>query len=179
MAMSKEQRRKLYGIREPKDPADPEVLARRHLHEAVVRWELKWLGSINFLSFIFALLLVLLPRLIKPLGATVEQIPLALHINLIFTAPNIGLAFLLIFGIGCHIYSSSKIDGAKHSYHSYPINLTDVRSPQQILDMELYPISKIEERVFWADFLGGIWISVFFWFGIFGGLVMLINLKGN
>jgi hypothetical protein len=178
MAMSKEQRRKIYGIREPKDPADPSVTTRRHLHEMVVRWELKWLGAINLLSFIFALAFILLPALIKSWKAIVERIPILTLLNQLFTTPNIWLTFIFVFGVGCHIYSSSKIDGNNYSHHHYPINLKGVRSPQQVIDMELYPASKIEERVFWVDFIGGVWLSIFFWFGILGGFVMLLNLRG-
>lgn len=175
MAMSKEQRRKIYGIREPKEPGDPEVMARRYFHEAMARWELKWLTSISFLSAITAVALILAPAIIKPWGELIAQLTPISCIRSIFTTPNGWLFLIIIFGAICHIYTSSKIDGENFSHHAYPINLSGVRSAQQVIDMELYPATKVEERVYFFDFVGGVWISLFFWPGMLGGFVMILN----
>lgn len=179
MALSKEKRREIYGIKEPNEPSDIDVIARRPVHEALSKWELKWMNSIGFSCGVIALLTVLLPALFKPWKIIVDDFLLLSTIHRMFTTLNLGLFFIVAFGACLHLYSASKIDGKKYSHHGYPINLSGVRSSQQVIDMELYPRTKLEERVFWIDLIGGVWLATTWWFVIFGGFVMMLKLGGK
>lgn len=179
MSMSKEQRRKIHGLREPIEPGDPSVMARRELHEAVTKWALRWGTAIQFLSGAIAFGVVLLPTLHPPWRSVIESFrPLAVvHHEL--TRLSLWLILPIAFGLCIGFYSSSKIDYKKFSHHGYPINLSGVGSSQQIIEMDLFPRTKLEERVFWADFVGGIFMMFGWWFWLFGGFSALLKLGLN
>jgi hypothetical protein len=177
MAMSKEQRRKLHGIGEPFEPGDPRVMARRNLHEAVTKWDLRWATTIHFLSGAIAFGVVLLPTLLPQWRSVIESVrPLAvLHYEL--TRPSVWLFLPLAIALCLGFYSTSKRDYKKMSHHGYPINLGGAGS-QEIIDMDLYPRTTIEEKVFFADFVSGIFMFGW-WFGILGGFSIILKSGGN
>jgi hypothetical protein len=123
MAMSKEQRRKLHGIGEPLEPGDPRVMARRHLHEAVTKWDLRWATTINFLSGAIAFAVVLLPTLLPPWRSVIESVrPLAvIHYEL--TRPSVWLLLPLAIALCLGVYSTSKRD-YKKKFHIMAIQST-------------------------------------------------------
>lgn len=173
--MDKYQRRKIYGIREPKEPADQDVVARRHIHEAMVRWELKWLNSLHFITFLLAIVIVLAPAISKRWREIIEAIPAVSWIFQEFSNLRFWPIFFLMIGLIFHFYSMSKIDGKNYSEHGYPINLPHVRAPYQIIEAELYPRTKLEERVFWLDSLGGVLSALISWFTMFGAIAFFIT----
>ncbi|WP_149028957.1 hypothetical protein [Serpentinimonas barnesii] len=176
--MSKERWRELHGIREPKDPADPAVLGRRHWHEAIARWEVKWLNRFWVISGTAAFVVVLLPVLLDPWRAVVMNTPVLAAVYLEFSGLGGWLYFLLAMMLATAFYSASKWDGKKYSEYGYPINLQGVGSPQDILFAELYPRTKLEERVFWVDSLGGLLGSLFVPFVVFGGFAAMLKSGG-
>lgn len=171
--INKERRRKLYGLREPLVPSDPRVVARRNLHEAVTKWNLKWATRIHFLSGSIAFVVVLLPILLPPWRSVIESVrPLAvMHYEL--TRLSIWVTLPLAIALCLGFYSTSKRDYKNISHHGYPINLGGSGS-KDILDMDLYPRTAIEERVFFADFLSGIF-GFCWWFWIFGGFAIILK----
>lgn len=74
--LSKDQWRKIHGIKEPKDPADPNVVARRQLHEAIIKWELKWINRLHLASAFLAFAIVLLPTINKTWYGFVAFVPI-------------------------------------------------------------------------------------------------------
>jgi hypothetical protein len=171
--LSKEQRRKLHGIREPLEPGDPRVMARRGLHEAVTKWNLRWATPIHFLSGAVAFGFVLLPILLPPWRNVIESVrPFAiLHYEL--TRTSVWLILPLVVALCLGFYSTSKRDYKKISHYGYPINLGGAGS-QEIIDMDLYPRTTIEEKVFFADFVSGIF-GFGWWFWLFGGFSIILK----
>lgn len=108
--LNKEGRRELYGLREPLVPSDPRVVARRNLHEAVTKWNLRWATLIHFLSGSIAFGVVLLPILLPPWRSVIESVrPLAvLHYEL--TRLSIWLTLPLAIALCLGFYSTSKRD---------------------------------------------------------------------
>lgn len=175
--LSKERRRELHGLKEPLVPGDPRVMARRNLHEAVTKWNLRWTIPIHFLSGAIAFGVVLLPTLLPPWRSVIESArPLAvLHHEL--TRPSIWLILPLAIALGLGFYSKSKRDYKDISHHGYPINLGGA-GYQEILDMDLYPRTTVEEKVFFADFLSGIF-GFGWWFWLFGGFSIILKAGVN
>jgi len=176
--LSKEQWRKINGIKEPKDPADSNVVSRRTLHESIVQWEIKWIGRLHLSSIFIAFAIVFFPAINKTWH---EFVTSAAIFSLIYKAfSNFGGVYILSLALGVflYFYSARKIDGSTFSEYGYPINLANIRSAKNILQGDLYPRTKIEERVFFADFAGGIWIATLFWFVAFGGISFLIKSGG-
>ncbi len=176
--MSKERWRELHGIREPKDPADPAVLGRRQWHEAIVRWEVKWLNPLLLISGATAFVVVLLPVLLDPWRAVVMNTPVLAAVYLEFSGLGGWLYFLLAMMLATAFYSASKWDGKKYSEYGYPINLQGIKSPKNILFAELYPRTRLEERVFGVDSLGGILDSLFGLFILFGAFAAVLKSRG-
>lgn len=179
MALSKEQWRKMYGIREPKDPADPDVVGRRKLHETIARWEIKWLGPLHVISGLLAFLIVLLPAFSKSWKSLVTMAPIIASIQKEFSSFGGIAIFLLAIGLFCYFYPASKIDGKNYSEYGYPINMSHVRSSRSVINGELYPRTKIEERIFWIDSFGGLWGASVGWFALFGGATLILNSGRN
>jgi hypothetical protein len=171
--LSKQRRRELYGLREPLVPGDPRVMARRNLHEAVTKWNLRWATPIHFLSGVIAVGVILLPTLLPQWKSVIESVrPLAiLHYEL--TRLSIWLILPLAIALCLSFYSASKRDYKKISHHGYPINLGGAGS-QDILDLDLYPRTVVEEKVFFADFLSGI-LGFCWWVWIFGGFSIILK----
>ncbi|THF58109.1 hypothetical protein [Pseudothauera rhizosphaerae] len=178
MALSKEQMRRIYGIRESKDPVDPIVLSRRHFHEAFARFGLKWLWVLHSISFISAFLIVLLPVLSESWKMVMVETPVVQFIFLEFSHIGGLFVFLLAIGLVCYFYSASKIDGKEYSEHGYPINLSGVGSWREVIEADLYPTTKEEECVYWVGAIGGIWISTVGWFIMFGAIGFFIRIGG-
>jgi len=176
--MSKERWRELHGIREPKDPADPAVLGRRHWHEASARWMVKWNDRIWLISGTTAFVVVLLPVLLDPWRAVVMNTPVLAAVYLEFSEFGEWMFIFLAMMLAAAFYPASKWDGKKYSEYGYPINLQGIRSSQNILFAELYPRTKLEERVFWVDKLGGILISLFGLFNLFGAFAAVLKSRG-
>lgn len=177
--LSKDQWRKIHGIKEPKDPADPNVVARRMLHESIVQWELKWINRLHLVSASLAFAIVLFPVINNTWYGFVTSIPVVSWIHREFSSFSGVLIFSLAVGLFFYFYSASKIDGKSYSEYGYPINLSQIRSAENILHGELYPRTKIEEKVFFADFAGGVWMATVFWFVAFGGISFLIKSGGQ
>lgn len=176
--LSKERWKKIHGIREPKDPEDAEVVARRYIHEAIVRWEIKWIKYLHMISASLAFGVVLLPNFIKGWHGFIASIPVASWVQREFSSLSGTLLFCLAVGLLLYFYSAFKIDGKNYSEYNYPINLSHIGSPQEIERYDLYPRTKLEERVFFADSAGGLWGAIFVWFGLFGGFSIILNAKG-
>lgn len=177
--LSKEQWRNIHGIRPPKDPADPEVLQRRWLHEAIVRWEIKWLTFLHITFAVLAFAIVFLPSLNKSWHAIISTTPILSWIFGAFSRLSSTLISCLSFGLISHLYSSSQADGKDYSEHGYPINLSHIGSPINIALGELYPRTRIEEKIFLVDSAGALWLATVSWFVLFGGLSILIRLGGG
>jgi hypothetical protein len=173
--MSNERFRQLYDLRESAEPADPEVLNRRWLHQAIAKWESKWLSRLGAATFVAAFLVVLLPVLLRPWRNIIERTPIASYVFHELT--NIGWLEVLLFlamVLMLNYYSSSKIDGKTYSEHGYPINISGVRSAKNVVEYELYPRTKTEENVFFVDSFSGIFGSVFMWFVLFGAFATVL-----
>lgn len=177
MAMSKEQRRKIYGIREPKDPADPEVLSRQGMHIALLKWDLKWGPYIQIISAITAVALIFLPTIYPGWKIIIENWAIAIAIHNGFTRLSVWMGFSVIILVISSFYASSKLDGASCSHHGYPINLSGVRSSRLVLDLELFPRTKQEEKIFLADFISGIWAALVFWPILLGAVSIFIKTR--
>lgn len=176
--LSKDQWRKIHGIRPPKDPADADVIGRRPIHEAVVNWEIKWLPRLHLIFAPLAFVIVLLPKFNKAWHGVISFVPVISWLHREFSGLTSTLYLCLAFGLFLYFYSASKIDGESYSEYGYPINLSYGISPQNIKQAELYPRTKLEERVFFADSAGGIWLATFMWFVLFGGIAGLLSMKG-
>jgi hypothetical protein len=177
--LSKEQWRKIHGIKEPKDPADPNVLSRRTLHESIVQWELKWINRLHLAFGPLAFAIVLFPVINKTWYGFVVSIPVVSWIHREFSIFGGVLISSLAVGLFFYFYSASKIDGKSFSEYGYPINLSHVGSPQDVVHGDLYPRTRLEEKVFFADSAGGIWLATVMWFVLFGGISILIKSGGN
>lgn len=177
--LSKEQWRKIHGIKEPKDPADPNVVSRRTLHESIVKWEIKWLSRLHLISASSAFIIVLLPAISKTWHGFIASVPVVSWIHREFSTFSGVLISSLAVGLFFYFYSASKIDGKSFSEHGYPINLSQVGSPKDIILGDLYPRTRLEEKVFFADFAGGIWVATAMWFVLFGGISILIKSGGG
>ena len=173
--LSKEQWRKIYGMREPKDPADPNVIARRALHVSITKWELKWVTRLHLISVFLAFAIVLLPALNKTWYGLIASIPIFQWIHRAFSNFS-GVFFLsLAAGLFIHSYSHRKLDGKNYSEYGYPINLSGVRSTKNIAQGDLYPRTRLEENIFYVDCAGGIWAATVFWFIAFGLISIYIK----
>jgi hypothetical protein len=175
--LSKERRRELYGLREPLVPSDPRVMARRNMHEAVTKWDLRWATTIHFLSGAIAFGVVLLPILLPPWRSVIESVEPLAFIHHELTRPSVWLFLPLAIALCLGFYSTSKRDYKKISHHGYPINLGGAGS-KEIIDMDLYPRTAIEEKVFFADFVLGIFMFGW-WFGILGGFSIILKSRVN
>ena len=176
--IDKERLRKILGVREPKDPPDPEVIARRGVHEAIAKWELKWLTKLHIISAFLAFLIVLLPAFSDFWLGLVSDLSL-LFIHNDFTSLGFMSRMYLIVALPLYVYNMKKIDGKIYSEYGYPFNLSHVRTPENIVHAELYPRTKIEEKIFFIDCFMGIWIAAIMWFLIFGGIAFIFTLGSN
>lgn len=177
--LSKDQWRKIHGIRPPKDPADTNVIGRRSIHEAIVNWQIKWLTRLHLIFAPLAFAIVLLPKFNKAWYEVISSVPIFSWIHREFSGLTGTLYLCLAVGLFFYFYSASKIDGENYSEHGYPINLSHVGSSQDIKQGELYPRTKLEERVFLADRAAGLWLAIFMWFVLFGGISVLFSMKGG
>lgn len=175
--ISKERLRRILGVREPKDPPDPEVIARRGVHEAIAKWELKWLTKLHIISAVLAFLVVLLPAFSDFWLGLVSKFSL-LFIHDDFSSFGFISRLFFIVGLPLYVYTTKKIDGEVYSEYGYPFNLSNVRTPENIVHAELYPRTKIEEKIFFIDSFMGIWIATILWFLIFGGIAFIFTLGG-
>ena len=157
--LSKEQWRRLHGIREPKDPADPNVVSRRTLHESIVRWEIKWINHLHLVSSSLAFVIVLFPAINKTWYGLIVSIPFFGWVHKEFSSLGCILVASLAVGLFFYFYSASKIDGKSFSEYGYPINISHVRSAKNIIFADLYPRTRLEEKVFLADSAGGVWLA--------------------
>lgn len=78
------------------------------------------------------------------------------------------------FGVFLYLYSGKHIDGKAYSEFGYPINLSNVRSSKNIKFAELYPRTRIEEKVFYVDSAAGLWVATGWWFVLFGGFALFV-----
>lgn len=177
--LSKGQWRKIHGIRPPKDPADPDVIGRRPIHEAIVNWEIKWTTRLHLIFAPLAFVIVLMPKFNKTWYEVISSAPIVSWIHREFSGLTGTLYLCLAVGLFFYFYSASKIDGKNYSEYGYPINISHVRAPKNIKQGELYPRTKLEEKVFFADSAGGIWLATFMWFVLFGGISVLFSMKGG
>ncbi len=177
--LSKEEWRKIHGIKEPQDLADPSVVSRRALHESIVQWEIKWTGRLHLASIFIAFTIVLFPAINKTWHEFVTSVAIFSLISKAFSCFGGVYILSLALGVVLHFYSARRIDGSTFSEYGYPINLANIRSAKSILQGDLYPRTRIEEKVFFADFAGGIWIVTAFWFIAFGGISFLIKSGGQ
>lgn len=177
--LSKEQWRKIHGIKEPKDPADPSVVSRRTLHESIVRWEIRWTNRLHLVSALLAFVIVLFPVINKTWYGLIASTPLFGWVHREFSSFGGVLVMSLAVGLFFYFYSASKIDGKSFSEYGYPINLSHVRSAENIILGDLYPRTRLEEKVFLADSAGGIWLATLMWFILFGGISIFIKSGGN
>ena len=111
--LSKDQWRKIHGIRLPKDPADPHVIGRRSIREALVNWEIKWLTRLHLIFPPLAFSIVPLPKFNKAWHGFISLIPVISWINREFSDLTGTLYLCLAFGFFYfyYFYSASKIDG--------------------------------------------------------------------
>jgi hypothetical protein len=177
--LSKEQWRKIHGIKEPKDPADPNVVSRRTLHESIVKWEIKWVSRLHLISAPLAFFIVLFPVISKTWHGFVASVPVASWIHREFSTFGGALISSLAVGLFFYFYSASKLDGKSFSEYGYPINLNHVGSPQDVMRGDLYPRTRLEEKVFFSDSAGGVWLATVMWFVLFGGISIFIKSGGN
>lgn len=175
--LSKDQWRKIHGIREPKDSADPEVISRLPLHKRMIDWEIVWSPRLHATSTAIGLVFILLPTINEGWHELISHTPAVLRYQQEFSHFKATPIILLAIGVLLHLYSSSKIDGKSFSEYGYPINLSHIRSAKNIIKGDLFPRTRTEERIFFADFAGGLWIATAFWHVLFGGISWLINLK--
>lgn len=157
----------MHGMREPREPADPEVLSRRHLHEAVVRWELKWHWRLHFISFIWAFFNILLPVFSKSWKDTILNTPFFSMLYHEFAGLGFFSMLFLAIGLSSSSYQSyqrSKNGLMSNSSHICVISIDDY------INAELHPHTKKEEFISIADYIGGFWMATLFWFTIFGGV---------
>ena len=173
--LSKDQWRKIHGIKEPKDPADPNVVARKTLHESIVKWELKWINRLHLASALLAFAIVLFPVINRTWYGFVASIPVVSWIHREFSSFGGVLVLSLAVGLFFYFYSASKIDGKSYSEYGYPINLSHVGSPQDVMRGDLYPRTRLEEKVFFADSAGGVWLGTVMWFVLFGGISIFVK----
>lgn len=153
--LSKDQWRKIHGIKEPKDPADPNVVARRKLHEAIIKWELKWITRLHLAFAFLAFFIVFLPTINKTWHGFVAFVPIVLWIHRGFSSFGGLLSLSLAVALFCNFYSARKIDGESFSEYGYPINLTNIRSSENIVLGDLYPRTRLEEKFFLLIVLAG------------------------
>lgn len=171
----KDRRRRLLGLKDPAGEGELSVMQRNARHKAATEWVLSWGAPISVLSFLFALVFVLAPALAAPWRAAINQIgPLALA-HEVWTTKNVFLIAIVGVGVALHFYSKSKLDGKRHSELGYPINLTEARTSENVIDLDLYPRTKAEERIFWVDVLLSVWIATFFWPILVGGFSMILS----
>jgi hypothetical protein len=85
----------------------------------------------------------------------------------------------LTIGLFFYIFSNIKVDGKNYSEHGYPINMSHIRSTKNIISGDLYPRTKLEEKIFFIDIFGGIFFAIAFWFVVFGGISFLVKLRGS
>jgi len=177
--LSKEQWRKIHGIREPTDPADPSVMGRRVLHESIVQWEIKWLTRLHLISSALAFVVVLLPMINKSWYGFISAVPVVSWIQKEFSSLGGWAILTLVFGLVCYFYSASKIDGKSYSEYGYPINLSHIGSADDIMIGDLFPRTKLEEKVFLVDSAGGAWMATVWWFIVFGIISFFVKMGGN
>lgn len=154
-------------MNESEQPADPGVLRRRKHQEAAARWLAKWSYPLQAFFAATGLIVVLLPMLLKSWRSTIENTPIAAHIFREFSTLS-GWPMVLLFVLLALLLSLNwKVNDYPGGWH--PTKQWGFPSPKQTVALELYPVTRAEERVFWVNFVFGT-IGTSFWllgFGVF------------
>jgi hypothetical protein len=144
-APGKERLRQIYGVEDPTTPPDLSVLARRKYHEAIAKWQVKWLTLAQPIFGLLGLLIVLLPLFLERWRRVIESTPVVAHVFQDFSTfgvwtkalfPVLGPMVLLI-GKG---YQSGGWDSKKQRR---------VPFVNQVVNLELYPRTRREEISFY------------------------------
>jgi len=175
MALSKDRLRKIHGIPEPTGPADQAVLARRKYHEAAARWLAKWSSPLHATCALTGFMVVLLPMFSKNWRAVIENIPIAARIFHDFSTLSGWAMALLGILMALWGYLNWKVNDYPGGWN--PRKQWGLPDPALIVEMELYPRTQVEERVFWAGIAfgtadAGFWLigcGVFAFFMRIGG----------
>lgn len=175
MPMSKEQLRRVHGLREPEALADPNVLTRSKYHEAAAKWLAKWSYPLQVAFALIGFVIVLLPMFSKNWLAVIENTPVAGRIFHDFSTLS-GWAMVLLFVLmvlwGILNWLVKNYPGGWH-----PTKQWGFPNPKQVVELELYPRLKREEFVFWVDIIFGA-TGTTLWMIFFGVLAFFIRIGG-
>lgn len=169
MTLSKDRLRKLHGITEPTEPADPAVLARRKYHEAAAIWLAKGLVPLQAFFASLGFFAILLPMLLKPWRNIVEGLPILAHIFHDYSTFS-GLAMANLY-IGM-LTAVIKLYWGKRSPSGDVISYKDGIAPLHL------PRTRKEEISFWIEAIALIFVTSVWLFLPFGVLAYFINI-GN
>jgi hypothetical protein len=169
MTLSKERLRKIHGVADHTNPTDQSVIARRKFHESAAKWLSKWLVPMQALFGFIGFFVVLLPVLLKPWRALVEDTPLLAQVFHDYSTFS-GWALINLY-IGM-LTAIVKIYWAKHSPGGSILSYRDV------VHLQDYPRTKKEEVFFLADAVGTILVTTVWLFLPFGVIAYFIRM-GN
>ncbi|MCB6182874.1 hypothetical protein LIN78_04830 [Leeia sp. TBRC 13508] len=145
MSLSKEQLLKLYGIKLKPVEADCDVLSRRPQLVFRLQWCLRNSAYFHLVIAIVSFLLILLPSISKDAYSMIGQSAflLMIHSAFLFNKSLYLLIFIFVGLIGV-------IGRASELHRTYESGSTAI-DYKQMMEMELYPRTKLEERWFYIS----------------------------
>lgn len=167
MALSKEKLRKIYGVKTVKVIEDPVVISRRIYHKFFARWCAKWCNSIIIIFSYIGFFLLILPMFWKDLRIFIENTWIIRKFFYDFSTFTGTSLIALYFLIGLFILKNLL---QLNSFTSPSTSLTY----KNIVEMELYPVTKKQELIYFVDIIYGIIAApmfVLFLFSLFAFLI--------
>lgn len=169
MALSKYRLRKIHGIPESTEPADPAVLARQRFHVVTAKWLSRWITSLQVIFALIGFVIVLLPTLSSNWRGVIEKTPIAARIFQDFSSLS-GLAMWLFFFLMAMFLVGNGLKSELPTHRGFFLSHRD------IVEMELYPRNKREEFIYWFDFVFAVTGTALWLFLPFGVLAYFIKI---
>lgn len=158
--------RRILGLGEVKEGGDPEVLARRKYHVFVAKWLAKWLPWLQVSAAIIGIVLIFLPAVWIEWRAHVIEIPVIS--GLFFDFHSIQGNYLLVFYFCIIMYIAVNFKAQDFPGGWDPKKQHRFPTSNEIVRLELYPVTKKEEFVFWLDSFTGFFVVPMWWLLLIG-----------
>ena len=169
---SKWLKEKIYKVKEPTTPADPAVLARQSIHEAVAKWVSKWEKPIDAMFSFAAFLTVLLPAIAESWRKIITNLPsiewIFYNFSNLTTRMRVITLVVVFTGFLLRALGSKYPEGwDHHKFGGFP-------SFGRIVEWGMYPRTRGEEVTFWFCAVRPIPMGLL-WFLGFGVIAFFIN----
>ena len=169
MAISKLMLRKMHGVPEPTDEADPAVTARLKYHVAAARWCDKWISCFYYLFALIGFTVVMLPVMLKSWGAFIQNTAFLSKIFHDYSTYT-GLAMINIFTLVFIFFVRQSL------IKNIPGGMMSVYTYRDVMEMELYPRTKKEELAYCVSIAFDVaksTVPIFLPFGIIANTILL------